>query len=45
METWVFIVKWQSSVTPRFLTVSDKGTDVLPTVIESGEEKKRDLDF
>ena len=45
METWVFIVKWQSSVTPRFLTESDKGTDAQPTVIKSGKEKERDLDF
>ena len=45
METWVFIVKWQSNVTPRFLTESDKGTDAQPTVIKSGKEKERDLDF
>ena len=47
LETWVFMVKCQSSVTvkPRFLTESDKGTDELPTVIESGKEKERDLDF
>ena len=45
LDTWVFMVKWQSSVTPRFLTESDKGTDELPTVIESGKEKERDLDF
>ena len=32
LETWVFMVRWQSSVTPRFLTVSEKGTDALPTV-------------
>ena len=41
----VFIVKWQSSVTPRFFTESDKGTDAQPTVIMSGKEKERDLDF
>ena len=40
METWAFIVKWQSSVTPRFLTESDKATDELLTVIESGKEKQ-----
>ena len=47
METWVFMVKCQSSVTvkPRFLTESDKGTDELPTVVQSGEKRERDLDF
>ena len=45
LETWVFMVKWQSSVTPRFLTESDKGTDAQPTVIKSRKEKERDLDF
>ena len=45
METWVFIVKWQTNVTPRFLTESDKGTDAQPTVIKSRKEKERDLDF
>ena len=45
LETWVFMVKWQPSVTPRFLTESDKGTDAQPTVIKSGNEKERDLDF
>ena len=45
LETWVFIVKWQSNVTPRFLTESDKGTDELPTVIKSYKETARDLDF
>ena len=45
METWVFIVKGQSNVTPRFFTESDKGTDAQPTVIMSGKEKERDLDF
>ena len=39
------MVKWQSSVTPRFLTESDKGTEAPPTVITSGKEKERDLDF
>ena len=40
------MVKWQSSVTPRFLTESDKGKDSQTTVIKSGKEKKkRDLDF
>ena len=45
LETWVFIVKWQSNVTSRFLTESDKGTDAQPTVIKSWKEKERDLDF
>ena len=45
LETWVFMVKCQSSVTPRFLTESDKGTYAQPTVIESGKENERDLDF
>ena len=39
------MVKWQLCVTPRFLTESDKGTDAQPTVIKSGKEKERDLDF
>ena len=39
------MVKWQSSVTPRFLTESDKGTDAQLTVIKSGKEKERGLDF
>ena len=42
METCVFIVKWQSSVTPSFLTESDKRTDELPTVTESGKERQRE---
>ena len=29
LEIWVFMVKWQSSVTPRFLTESDNGTGAL----------------
>ena len=45
LEIWVFIVKWQSNVTPRFLTGSDEGTDAQPTVIEYWKEKDRDLDF
>ena len=45
LETWVFIVKWQPDVTPRFLTESNNGTDAQPTVIKSGKEKERDLDF
>ena len=45
LVTWVFMVKWPSSVTPRFLTESDKGTDAQPTVIKSGKEKERDLHF
>ena len=44
-KTWVFIVKWQSSVIPQFLTESDKGTDAPPTDIKSGKEKERELDF
>ena len=44
LETQVFKVKLQSSVTPRFLTESDKGTDAQPTVIKPGKEKERDLD-
>ena len=39
------MVKWQSSVTPRFLTESDEGTDAQPTAIKSGKENERDLDF
>ena len=35
-ETWLFMVKWQSSVTPRFWTELDTGTDAPPTVTESG---------
>ena len=42
LETWVFMVKWQSSVTPRFLIESDKGTEAQPTAIKSGKEKKRE---
>ena len=45
LETWVFTVRWQASVTTRFLTESDKGPDELPTVTESGKEKQRDLHF
>ena len=45
METWVFIVKWQSDVTPRFLTESDKGTDALPTVTESRKKRERERDL
>ena len=39
------MVKWQSSVMPRLLTESDKGTDAQPTVTKYGKEKERDLDF
>ena len=35
-----FHVKWQSSVTPRFLTEPDTGTNALPTVIEAMKEKE-----
>ena len=45
LETWVFIVKSQTNVTPRFLTESNKGTDAQSTVIKSGKEKVIDLDF
>ena len=31
------------SITPRFLTESDKATDALPTVIESGKAKEREI--
>ena len=40
LETWVFIVKRQSNVTPRFLTESDKGTDAQRTVIKSEEKRE-----
>ena len=40
METWVFIVKWQSDIKPRFLTESDKGTDAQPRVINLGRKKR-----
>ena len=46
LEMWVFMVKWQPSVTPRFfLTESDMGTDALPIVTDSGNKEERDLDF
>ena len=45
LEIWVFMVKWQLNVTPRFLTESYKGTDAQPTVIKSGKEKERDLEL
>ena len=45
LETWVFIVKWQSDIKPRFLTESDKGTDAQPTDTKSGKENERDLHF
>ena len=41
LETWVFMVRWRSSVTPRFLTLSEKGTDALHTVTESWKEEPR----
>ena len=37
LETLVFMVKWQSSVTPRFLT------DAQPTVIKSYVDIQRPL--
>ena len=43
METWVFIVKGQSNVAPRFLRESDKGTDAQPTVLKCGKEKEREI--
>ena len=40
--TW----RWaRGDVTSRFLTESDKGTDTQPTVIKSGKETERNLDF
>ena len=47
LETQVSIVKWQSGVTSRFLTESDKGTAALPTVRDPQKERERerDLDF
>ena len=45
LVTWVFMVKWPSSVTPRFLTESDKGTDAQPTVIKSGKEREREREI
>ena len=45
LKTQGFIVIRQSSLTPTFLTESDKGTDEQPTVIKPGKEKERDLDF
>ena len=45
METRVFMVKWQSIVTPMFLTEADKGTDAQSTVKKSGKEKERAFDF
>ena len=41
----LFIVKSHSSVTPRFLTESDKGIDALHIVIESGNEGNRHIDL
>ena len=35
------MVKWQSRVTPKFLTESDKGTDVPPTFIVWERKKER----
>ena len=37
----VFMVKWQSSVTPRPLTDSNMETGALPIVIDSGNEEER----
>ena len=37
------MVKWQASVTRRFLKESDNETDELDT--EPGKEKEKDLDF
>ena len=44
-EMWLFMVKGQSSVTPRFSTEPNMGRGALTTVIESGKEDERDLDF
>ena len=44
---WRLGFSWSSGsqVSHQFLTEPDKGTDALPTVIESGKGKERDLDF
>ena len=44
---WRHGFSWSSGsqVSHQFLTEPDKGTDALPTVIESGKGKERDLDF
>ena len=39
------MVKWQSIVTPMFLTEADKGTDAQSTVKKSGKEKEKELAF
>ena len=43
LRTWVFRDRWQSRVTPTFLTVSEKGTDALPMSKESGIERAVDI--
>ena len=45
LRTWVFKDRSQSRVTPKFLTVSEKGTDALPTCIskDSGIERAVDI--
>ena len=43
LRTWVFKDRWQSRVTPKFLTVSEKGTDALPISKESGIERAVDI--
>ena len=39
------MVRWQSRVNPRFLTVLEKGTVALPTIIESGSCKDVEILF
>ena len=43
LRTWVFKDRWQSRVTPKFLTVSEKGTDALPISKDSGIERAVDI--
>ena len=43
LRTWVFKDRCQSRVTPKFLTVSEKGTDALPISKESGIERAVDI--
>ena len=44
LELRVFMVEWQSSVTPRFLTVRH-GNRRTPTVTDYGREEERDRNF
>ena len=43
LRTWVFKDRWQSRVTPKFLTVSENGTDPLPISKDSGIERAVDI--